>query len=132
MPAGIVTATVAPPLAGIVLGVTTVLRTVPLVALSSRKVMVSPVMKDATVPFRVVGTALIDVDELNDSDGEATTAEELVALSAPVQRPRTGVTLYLQVPAGTAASVQVRAATAPEQEVPTVCATLDVSYRVTR
>ena len=68
------------------------LRTVPLTALSRRKVRVSPVTKLPTVPFKVAGTVLIVVTELNDSDGAATTTEELFELSAPAHRPRMGVT----------------------------------------
>jgi hypothetical protein len=60
-----VTVTADPPVLSIGLVVTVELKTVPLDGLSSRKVSVSPVMKFATFPLRVVGSVVIVVLEVN-------------------------------------------------------------------
>jgi hypothetical protein len=121
VPAGIVMVTFEPPPPGIGVGESVLESTVPDTGSSSRKVTVWPPTKLATLPFRVVGSEVTVVEELNDSDGPDTTAAALSGLSGPVQGPHFAATLYLQVPPGTLLSVQLRAETVPEQELPIVC-----------
>ena len=61
------------------------------------------------------------------SDGGATVTAVLRALSLPSQAWCFGVTVYVQVPGGTAASVHVSPAIAPLQAAPTPWATTAAS-----
>src|SRR4051794_24732612 len=93
---------------------------VPVFGLSRRKLTVCPLMKFEIDPVSVAGreeTVVVD----SDIDAALTVAVKLCVLSDPCQFCRTGVTLYFQLPAGTAASVQLVAATVPEQAEPIVC-----------
>jgi hypothetical protein len=56
------------------------------------------------------------------SAGACTVPVELRGLSLPVQAASDGVTVYVQLPAGTEASVQVSAVSVPVQPAPIVCA----------
>ena len=105
----------------IVDGVALPLSTVPVLELSSLKLIVCPLAKLAMLPSSVVGSAVTVVEELKLRDGEATVKVALWALSAPRQLLCAGVTVYCQLPAGTSDSVQVRAETVPEQAEPIVC-----------
>jgi len=96
--------------------------TVPVLALSSLKVTVCPPTNAAMLPLSVVGRLVTVVEELNVSDGEATVAAVLCALSDPVQLLSVGVTVYFHVPPGTDVSVHVSAEIVPEHELPIVCA----------
>ena len=95
---------------------------VPVLALSSLKVTVCPPTNAAMLPLSVVGRLVTVVEELNVSDGEATVAAVLCALSDPVQLLSVGVTVYFHVPPGTDVSVHVSAEIVPEHELPIVCA----------
>jgi len=88
-------------------------RTVP-VGESRRNVTVSPVANWASVPVRVAGSAVIAAVESNAKVGAAIVTELLADPRVPTQFvPWTGVIAYRHVPAGTAASVHVRAVMVP-------------------
>ena len=122
VPAGIVTVMLDPPPDGTGVGESVPDRTVPVLASSSLNVTVWPPTKAAMLPFSVVGRLVTVVDELKLSEGDATVAEALWALSPPVQLDSVGATAYFQVTPGTDDSVQVVADTVPEHALPIVCA----------
>src|SRR5437763_132979 len=71
-----------------------------------------------------VKAALPNGEPLTVSAAAATVTTPLVRLSAPCQPPRTGVTVYFQVPPGTSSSTQLVAVTEPVQ-LPTVLSAAD-------
>ena len=126
VPLGSVTLAFAVPLAGTGDGAMLPVRRVPLVGSSSRKVTVCPVMKLVICPLRAAGSAVTDAGERL-SAGALTVTAALAVLSAPRQLALAGVTRYLQVPAGTAASVQLVVAIVPEQAAPIACRVPELS-----
>src|SRR5256714_4451087 len=121
VPAGIVTVMLEPPPAGTGVGDSVPDSTVPVLGSSSLKVTVCPPTNAAMVPLSVMGRLVTVVEELKVSDGEATVAAVLCALSAPVQLLSVGETVYFHVPPGTEVSVHVSAEIVPEHELPIVC-----------